>query len=283
MAAYIIRSGALKLPLRSCITRQYASIGGSIHIAQDYSLQKSSAHHVQNSCMSNKLVVIKRQFSSGNNSIEDTAANKPNTTNDKDDNGEILGVIYEGPFAALTLRLKRISLTSAFIGLVGLPAYSIFQHSAIPPTGQLAVIATAGITAVGSTALLGYCFSPYVHTIERLPATALNNKEESDDGNDTTTIDATEKHLIKIVTRDILARRVETIFNPETDVYPPPNNNSRPFCNFMVGSSTNPAMPMYVHPELVHDYKLRVQLVGEPPTEEDTEASRKKTDDDEFL
>ena len=289
MAAYIIRSGVLKLPLRPCITRQYASICGSIHIAQDYSLQSSSAHHVKNSCMSNKLV-IKRSFSSGgNNSHEDTTnkgnsiedtTNKPDTT-DKD-NEEILGVIYEGPFAQLTLRLKRISLTSAFIGLVGLPAYSIFQHSAIPPTGQLAVIATAGITAVGSTALLGYCFSPYVHTIERLPATALNNKEESDDGNDTTTIDATEKHLIKIVTRDILARRVETIFNPETDVYPPPNNNSRPFCNFMVGT-TNPAMPMYVHPELVHDYKLRVQLVGEPPKEEDAEAMKKKTDDDEFL
>ena len=285
MAAYIIRSGVLKLPLRSCITRQYASIGSSIHTTQDYSLQ-SSAHHVENSCMSNKLV-IKRSFSSGNNSIEDTS-NKPNTTTDKDtndinseDDKEILGVIYEGPFAQLTLRLKRISLTSAFIGLVGLPAYSIFQHSAIPPTGQLAVIATAGITAVGSTALLGYCFSPYVHTIERLPLTSSNN-EESENGNDTTTNDI-EKHLIKIVTRDILARRVETIFDPTTDVYPPPSNNSRPFCNFMVGSSSGkPSLPMYVHPELVHDYKLRVQLVG-PPKEEDVEASRKKTDDDEFL
>ena len=183
------------------------------------------------------------------------------------------------------MRLKRISLTSAFIGLIGLPAYSIFQHSAIPPTGQLAVIATAGITAVGSTALLGYCFSPYVHTMERLPLTTSNN-EGKDDGSDTTitTNDAIDKHLIKIVTRDILARRVETIFNPETDVLPPPNNNSRPFCNFMVGfTSGKPAMPMYVHPELVHDYKLRVQLVGEPPKEEDVEAMRKKTDDDEFL
>jgi len=182
-----------------------------------------------------------------------------------------------------TLRLKRISLTSAFIGLVGLPAYSVFQHSAIPPTGQLAVIATAGITAVGSTALLGYCFSPYVHTIERLPA-ASNNEEESESGSDIVTNDAIDKHLIKIVTRDILARRVETIFDPTTEVYPPPNNNSRPFCNFMVGfTSGKPALPMYVHPELVHDYKLRVQLVGEPPKEDDVEASRKKTDDDEFL
>lgn len=290
MAAYIIRSGVLKLPLRSCITRQYASIGGGIHIAQDYSLQSKSAHHVQNSCMNNKLV-IKRSFSSGgNNSHEDTTnkgnsiedtTNKPDTT-DKD-NEEILGVIYEGPFAQLTLRLKRISLTSAFIGLVGLPAYSVFQHSAIPPTGQLAVIATAGITAVGSTALLGYCFSPYVHTIERLPA-ASNNEEESESGSDIVTNDAIDKHLIKIVTRDILARRVETIFDPTTEVYPPPNNNSRPFCNFMVGfTSGKPALPMYVHPELVHDYKLRVQLVGEPPKEDDVEASRKKTDDDEFL
>jgi hypothetical protein len=175
-------------------------------------------------------------------------------------------LVYEGPFASLTLKLKRISLISACIGIVGLPAISLFGASSVPATGQLAIIATAGLTAVGSTALLGYCFSPYVHTLERLGGSGAD--------------DVDIKHsLVKIITRDILARRIETVFDPATDVSPPPKNNSRPFCNFMVKG-----LPMYVHPELIDDYKLRVQLLGEEPQQANADArNKKKLEDDEFL
>jgi len=174
--------------------------------------------------------------------------------------------VYEGPFASLTLKLKRISLISACIGIVGLPAISLFGASSVPATGQLAIIATAGLTAVGSTALLGYCFSPYVHTLERLVGSG------ADDGD-------MKPPLVKIITRDILARRIETVFDPTTDVSPPPKNNSRPFCNFMVKG-----LPMYVHPELIDDYKLRVQLLGEEPQQANADArNKKKLEDDEFL
>ena len=56
-----------------------------------------------------------------------------------EDNEEEPAVLYEGPFAALTLRLKRVSLTSAVIGIVGLPALSFFYGAAdsVPATGQL--------------------------------------------------------------------------------------------------------------------------------------------------
>lgn len=77
-----------------------------------------------------------------------------------------------------------------------------------------------------------------------------------------------------------MARRVETIFDPATDVTTPSENN-RPFCNFMVKG-----MPMYVHKEMVQDHKLRVQLVGEEDLQkkEELEAmNKKKTDDDEFF
>ncbi|KAL7476623.1 hypothetical protein ACHAW6_002472 [Cyclotella cf. meneghiniana] len=149
-------------------------------------------------------------------------------------------LIYESPFASLTLKLKRISLTSAVIGLVGLPALSFFYGSAggVPPTGQLAVIATAGITAVGSTALLGYCFSPYVHTME-----ILSNGETEEEG----------AQRVRIVTRDIFARKVITVFDPSTDVSRPGSDNSRPFCNFVVNG-----MPFYIHPDLLNDDKLRM-------------------------
>lgn len=166
-------------------------------------------------------------------------------------------IVYEGPFASLTLRLKRISLMSAIVGVVGLPVLSFSFGSSVPASGQLAVVVTAGITAVGSTAILGYCFSPYVHTLERLVG------EESG--------------LVRITTRDILARKVETVFDPKTDVSSPPKQTSRPFCNFIVKDA-----PMFVHQELVRDHELRVQLLGENVIESNAD-TRHKTDDDEFL
>jgi hypothetical protein len=116
---------------------------------------------------------------------------------------------------------------------------------------------------------------------EKVTSESDGNEDEGD-GNATsnnTDEGVDTQRLARIVTRDILARRVETVFNPATDISPPPSNNSRPFCNFMVKG-----LPMYVHPELVHDYKLRVQLVGEEPQQEDAETrNKKKVDDDEFL
>ncbi|KAL3804657.1 hypothetical protein HJC23_008472 [Cyclotella cryptica] len=174
-------------------------------------------------------------------------------------------LIYESPFASLTLKLKRISLTSAAIGLIGLPALSFFYGSAggVPPTGQLAVIATAGVTAVGSTALLGYCFSPYVHTLEIIPD---DNAEEG------------RGKLVRIVTRDVFARKVVTVFDPNMDVSRPGSGNSRPFCNFVVRG-----MPFYIHPDLLTDGKLRVQLLREEGLENAGGEIKRKTDDDEFL
>ena len=146
-------------------------------------------------------------------------------------------VVYEGPFASLTLRLKRISLTSAAIGMIGLPALSLFNgatsasSSSVPPSGQLAVIVTAGIAAVGSTALLGYCFSPYVHAMERIMpasscqgggASAANDDAREEDVVDVNGSGSGRGGLVRIITRDILARKVETIFDPAIDVTPPP-------------------------------------------------------------
>jgi hypothetical protein len=218
-------------------------------------------------------------------------------------------VIYEGPFASLTLRLKRVSLTSAMIGMIGLPALTAFHgvastsSSSVPPSGQMAVVLTAGIAAVGSTALLGYCFSPYVHAMERI---VVDTPPPSRDGGasvayassgddarvedvDDDVVDDDNRSetgggggLVRIITRDILTRRVETIFDPARDVAPPPTVTSRPFCNFLVRG-----IPMYVHPELIHDDELRYRLLGGEDAEQRTRSAearnRAKSDDDEFL
>lgn len=187
-------------------------------------------------------------------------------------------LLYEGPFASLTLKLKRVSLTSAAIGIFGLPALTLLYgaEGSVPPTGQVAVIATAGFAAVGSTVLLGYCFSPYVHALERLPGS-----KDGGGGSDGTEGGATGGgELMKITTHDILSRRIETVFDPATEVSPPTAaGNSRLFCNFLVRGQ-----PMYVHPELIRDHELRVKLVGEEPRKEGAdEMNKKKIDDDEFF
>ena len=226
-----------------------------------------------------------RSFSRKSNSEEENEnATTDNTqTHEQSDyipEGDEPLLIYEGPMASPALTLKRVSLTSAVIALVGLPGATLFMDGSVPAAGKLAVIATAGLTAVGSTALLGYCFSPYVHTLERLPKGYTNGTTDTDHA---TTAMNGDTNLVRIITRDILARRVETIFNPQTDVSSPPGNNSRPFCNFRVRAGEQ-LMPMYVHPELVHDYKLRVMLVGEEPQQDGAEERNKqKVDDDEFL
>ena len=256
-----LRIGVPKLPLRSSTN--------TIHEHYTYSIRRSL-------CVAQERCTHKLCTKPNTRAFSNKSSNK-----DDNDEEEMVGIIYEGPFASLALKLKRVSLTSAGIAIIGLPALTVFSNASIPASGQLAVIGTAGLTAVGSTVLLGYCFSPYVHSIERLPlSTSSNGSEDATNVND-----AANKHLVKIITRDILARKVETIFDPATDVSPPPSNISRPFCNFLVKNTSGSWLPMYVHPEiLVHDDKLRMQLVGEPPqVNTETMQKKNKLDDDEFL
>ena len=64
---------------------------------------------------------------------------------------------------------------------------------------------------------------------------------------------------------------METVFDPATDVEH--YNGLRPFCNF-----TAKGVPLFMHPELILDDKLRTQLIGEIE-----EAKEVKDDDDGVL
>lgn len=255
------------LPLKSCHSRHFTSIRSSLYGARALLERLSATPPPPSPSQSQPFHHGLPQYVLLNHRNTRALSSKDaSLVGSEQSQDQHPSLVYEGPFASLTLKLKRVSLISACIGLVGLPAISLFGASSVPATGQLAIIATAGVTAIGSTALLGYCFSPYVHTLERLSAL-----KDSNDGD--------ANALVRIITRDILARRIETIFDPTTDVSPPPKNNSRPFCNFVVKG-----LPMYVHPELIDDYKLRVQLLGEEPQQANADArNKKKLEDDEFL
>ena len=186
----------------------------------------------------------------------------PTPDKDDDDKSKAEGpsnkspqVLYEGPFAQLSLRLKRVSVTTAALGVVGMPLLMALHGGDVPATGQLAVGGTAIMAAAGSTVALSFCFSPYVHKLERV-----------------------DEAQIKATTANILGMRVETTFDPSEDVGKAAG--SRPFCNF-----TAKGLPMYVHPEMVYDDDLRLQLIGAADLEnlEKAKEAAEKNKDDDFL
>jgi len=214
------------------------------------------------------ITIDRRWFTSSGISSKD--ASDPETS--KED-GQPPTLLYEGPFAQLSLRLKRVSVTTAILGVVGMPILMTLHGGDVPATGQLAVGGTAIMAAAGSTVALSFCFSPYVHKLERVAASS-GQGEKKEGKNDA------EQNLVKATTANILGMRVETIFDPATDVGKA--LGSRPFCNF-----TAKGLPMYVHPEMVYDDELRVQLVGEAELEQQEKAkeaaAKNKQEDDEFL
>eukprot|EP00557_Chaetoceros_sp_GSL56_P004538 CAMPEP_0176501484 /NCGR_PEP_ID=MMETSP0200_2-20121128/14183_1 /TAXON_ID=947934 /ORGANISM="Chaetoceros sp., Strain GSL56" /LENGTH=296 /DNA_ID=CAMNT_0017900369 /DNA_START=36 /DNA_END=926 /DNA_ORIENTATION=+ len=214
-------------------------------------------------------------------------------------------ICYEGPFASLALRLKQISITSAAASLVGIPMLMTFGSN-LPPSGQLAVGGTAILAATGSTAALSFCFSPYIHTLEWIPVRQCKickeedekdkqqQKEEEVRGQEQEQEQSKcQKLLLKATTRNVLAMKVETVFDPDIDVTHDPKTY-RPFCNFMVKGK-----PFFIHPELVKDDLLRIQLLGkekgtlmtnngdvmrdDSTTNTDANKKKKSDPDDEFI
>jgi len=192
------------------------------------------------------------------------------------------------------LRLKRISIASAVASVVGIPLL-ITYGSNIPPSGQLAVGGTAILAACGSTVALTFCFSPYIHTLEWIPVRTQQQQQQQQQQQCTspTSADADadadgdgaekgQKMLMKATTINFFAMRVETVFDPDTDVNHDPKTY-RPFCNFMVKDK-----PLFFHPQLLHDDELRIKLLGvekgiliEESAKEDD--GKKKDPDDDFL
>jgi hypothetical protein len=140
----------------------------------------------------------------------------------------------------------------------------------VPAAGQVAVGGTACFVAIGSTLAMSFCFSPYVHTLEWISPPIKSHT----DGSSEESSSAADPILLKATTRNIIAMKVETIFDPAKDIMPAPG--SRPFCNMVAKG-----VPMFIHPELLYDETLRTQLLGERKDEdEQTKATSKNTDDD---
>lgn len=131
------------------------------------------------------------------------------------------------------------------------------------------------VGAVGSTVAMSFVFSPYVTTLERVPVRLCHMKHYDDsDSKQNVTQQAAQEWLLKATTRNMLAMKVETVFDPRTDIAS--YSGIRPFANFIAKG-----VPLYVHPDLILDDELRTQLLGEQG-----KAEHKKPvqdDDDGFI
>jgi hypothetical protein len=160
--------------------------------------------------------------------------------NENEDGGNSNSVIYEGPFASLSLRLKRISFTTACASIAGIPLLFTLQTN-VPPSGQIAVGGTAILAACGSTAALNFCFGPYVEKLEWIPVRQCNTntststpssntpsssedtiskdnvgEDDNDNGNENLLKSCGEdmKMLLKATTRGYSSMQNEIVFNP---------------------------------------------------------------------
>jgi len=183
------------------------------------------------------------------------------------DSKEKSEIFYEGPFAGISTRLKAVSITSAVVGALGVPTLVYMYSGDISHLGQFAVGGTATMAACGSTVLVHFFFTPYVHTLERVNMQETGNESDAEPD---------KKELIKATWRNLFVVKQETVFDPLIDTSP--YNGNRPFCNFFVKG-----IPLYVHPELIMDDTLRKNLLGETAARFNMPNKQNRNDDEDEI
>lgn len=160
-----------------------------------------------------------------------------------------IDVDYSSPLGELISRLKKVSITGAFLSVCVMPALVFLKNGDLPNAQQATMGGIATLGATGSTAALHFVFGAYVLEMK--------------------TIDQEGKKLLHATTRSVLGFKVdEHVFDPTQDVEPYEGN--RPFANFSVHGQ-----PLYVHPEKI-DPALHRLLLGKPPQTETNEAAQEK-------
>ena len=171
----------------------------------------------------------------------------------------------------LITRLKRISITSCLLSVVGLPVLIYLKNGTWPDVKQMGLGGFAFVSATGSTLALHFVFGPYILELYEVPrndhgtiladASSMTNTPTSD----------TAECLYKATTRSILGLKSEILFDPLVDVTK--YQGARPFANFVVKNNR----VLYCHPELLDDV-TRLRLLHPPmapTTAEPTSTSAK--------
>lgn len=175
-------------------------------------------------------------------------------------------LLYKAPMGDLVTRLKRISITSCLISIVGLPLLIYLKNGTWPDAKQLGMGGFAFMSATGSTLALHFVFGPYVLELYEIPVRQCHTPNASSPEQQR----AAQEFLYKATTRSIFGFTKEIVFDPLTDVTR--YAGARPFANFVVKTD----FVLYCHPELLEE-SARLKLLN-PKVNSQQEA---KDDNDE--
>ncbi len=153
-----------------------------------------------------------------------------------------MDVDYTSPLGEMISRLKKVSITGAFLSVCVMPALVFLKNGDLPNAQQATMGGIATLGATGSTVALHFVFGAYVLEMKTIQDPNVSGKK-----------------VLHATTRSVLGFKVdEHVFDPTRDVQPYEGN--RPFANFSVHGQ-----PLYVHPEKI-DPALHRLLLGKPPT-----------------
>ena len=200
-------------------------------------------------------------------------------------------LLYQAPMGGLVSRLKRISITSCLISVIGLPMLIYLKNGTWPDAKQIGMGGFAFVSASGSTLALHFVFGPYVMDLYEIPVQQSHTvKEENENKSGSSTIvrqPSGQEFLYKATVRSILGLTQEVVFNPLTDITR--YQGARPFANFVVKDQ----YVLYCHPELL-DAETRLKLLhlkdknasaadDEKEAKEKSKTRRPVDEDDGFL
>ena len=207
------------------------------------------------------IETTKEEAAESNDSTTSRTTNEDE--NDKKDPTPMVNV-YESQLGSTVNRLRAFSLMTALAGIIGVPIVMAFK-GVMPETASLAAALSYVTATTASTTAVNFVFRPYVYTITTVPIrkcsypkkTTITTNDDAVQTTSTTTnsdirpsddftdaaaeFRSTNETLLKAVTRTVFLRKVEVIFDPETDVQS--YKGMRPLCNFEVKG-----VPLYVHP-----------------------------------
>jgi len=198
-------------------------------------------------------------------------------------------LLYRAPMGGLVSRLKRISITSCLISIIGLPMLIYLKNGTWPDAKQIGMGGFAFVSATGSTMALHFVFGPYVLDLCEIPVRKCHSPPpplpvDDDDVNSNMEESPTsavspnnnmcgQEFLYKATTRSILGMTNEVVFNPLTDITR--YQGARPFANFVVKNE----FVLYCHPELLDDETRRKLLHPHDPNASDTDKDNTTKDE----
>jgi hypothetical protein len=181
-------------------------------------------------------------------------------------------LLYTSPLSSVVNRLRTFSLTTCFLGTVGLPAVIAYKGGDLPSSGMMAVALLFVSGSVGSTAAIHYVFSPHIFTIERIPIRQCHFKKKDETGTEEAEdkpATPSKETLLKATTKSLFLRNQETVFDvSDITLY----KGYHPLTTMIVKGK-----PLYLVESQVYHQPLRDALRLDEKEKEFAESEKKST------